>query len=789
MVQAESPVAPRPPIDAAIQASLARLRRRIRLYVLLQGFAALVLWLGLTFWVGFAIDYLPVLLGASEMPRVARAIFLGSVAIGAAYVTYRWLLARLWVPLEDRSMALLLERQQTSFHDSLVTIVELADGRVAEERLTQEMLAETGRKAVKELQATRLTRVFNFRPLLRALGFATLLIASIAGAYVLNPAAMTQAAQRLYALDDTLWERFAHIEVVGVEVRRATDDASASAPLTLSFVDGRLKVARGSNVTLRVHADANAALLPEQCFLLYRTEEGDRGTVTLKRVGRPRDGHQLYICDAKPLAGILSSLEFEVLGYDHRLSGFYLDVVESPVIVGAAMDLVYPSYMVDEQNAIHLPRQGEPVMPSGNAIPYGTQATLQLTSSKPLLAVDVRVLDPEAAEASQLEVERKQLTFAADEGRREFAYELPSFSSSRTVEVSLRDTDGVTSERAYRAFFTAIPDEAPRWELTLQGIGAAITPDAIIPVQGKVTDDYGVAAVGLDTVLGEAPPIRFEVPLTRGSEFRHAIDFRLERSQREGFEVKPGDKVSLVGYAVDRFNLGAAPNSGLSERYVLDVVTPDQLLVALEARELALRRRFEVILEELTAMRDSLLRIKPGEIAPTAAVDPEAAEPGEAKMSPAELARREVELRQLRVQRAFQQSRKSSQEIQGVAQGFNIIREELINNRMDTEDRKSRLKEQIADPLHALVQNDFAALEAQLLDLEPLLEDAARGTPALEAAVRRSNELLAKLDQVLQKMLKLESYNEIVDLVRDLIQEQHSLLDDTKRQQRRDLEE
>jgi hypothetical protein len=80
-------------------------------------------------------------------------------------------------------------------------------------------------------------------------------------------------------------------------------------------------------------------------------------------------------------------------------------------------------------------------------------------------------------------------------------------------------------------------------------------------------------------------------------------------------------------------------------------------------------------------------------------------------------------------------------------------------------------------------------LEEQLLALESLVEDAARGPAAVETSVARSNELLAKLDQVLQKMLKLESYNEIVDLVRDLIKEQHSLLDDTKREQRRDLEE
>jgi hypothetical protein len=541
-------------------------------------------------------------------------------------------------------------------------------------------------------------------------------------------------------------------------------------------------------VTLRVAADANAPVLPEQCYLNYRTAEGDHGSVTIKRVGKPKDDKQLYVCDAKPLAGILSSLDFDVLGYDHRLSGFKIEVVDSPAVVDAKMDLRYPSYMVDEQNAIHLPRQGEAVLSSGNPLPQGTNITLHFTSSKPLTQAEVRLLDPQAAEAEKIEVERKALTFTSGQATTQFTFEIPSLAANRTIEVSLTDTDGVTSERPYRAFITAIPDEAPRWELALQGIGTQITPDAIVPLAGKVTDDYGVAAIWLDAAIGELEPVRFDVQRQKGSEITHSIDFRQERTDRESFRLTPGQRVAIIGRATDRFDLAAQPNEGVSERYVLEVVTPDQLLVSLEARELALRRRFEVIIEETTAMRDSLLRIKPGEKPSEATVDPvEAVEPGEKKLSPEEQARRESELRVLRVQRALQQSRKSSQEISGVAQAFDAIREELTNNRVDTEDRKARLKEQIADPLHGVVTDDFPKLDDLLLALEPLANDATKGPPAVEAALTQSNELLAKLDQVLQKMLRLESFNEVVDILRDLIKEEHALADDTKKLQRRDL--
>lgn len=788
MSLAEPPVAPKPQVDARIRAALVGLRSRIRLYVLLEGLAAVVIWLGVTFWAGFALDYLPVLLGASEMPQAARGVLLAIVAIGAGYVLYRWLLSRLTVPLSDRSLALLLERRHREFHDSLVTTVELNDGRDEErDQLTQDMLAATGQHAADEIKSARLGQVFDFRPLSRNLGLAVLLIGTIGLAYAANAGAMTTAAKRLYGLDDELWERFAKIEVVGIEVRRSSQDASGAGPQSLAFSDGVAKVARGSNVTLRVEADAAAPVLPEQCYLNYRTAEGDNGSVTVKRVGRVKDDRQLYVCDAKPLAGILSSLDFDVLGYDHRLRGFRIEVVDSPAVVAAKMDLRYPAYMVDEKNAIHLPRVGEQVLSSGNPLPQGTHITLHFTSSKPLTQAEARLLDPQATEADQIEVLRQAYTFSPGEAVMSFVYEIPALAANRTIEVSLLDADGVTSERPYRAFLTAIPDEAPRWELALQGIGTQITPDAVVPLTGKVTDDYGVALIWLDAAIDELDPVRFDVQRQKGSEIAHAIDFRQERSKNEAFRFAPGQRVTLLGKANDRFDLTGTPNEGLSEKYVLEVVTPDQLLVSLEARELALRRRFEIIIEEMTAMRDSLLRIKPGEMA-ASIVDPEdVAEPGETKLSPEEQARRDAELRVLRVQRALQQSRKSSQEIAGVAQGFDAIREELTNNRVDTEDRKSRLKEQIADPLHALVATDFPQLEELLLALEPLANDAAQGPAAVEVSLMKSNDLLAKLDQVLEKMLRLESFNEVVDILRDLIKEERALAEDTKKLQRRDL--
>src|SRR4051794_16822293 len=87
-----------------LRSLLAGLRWRIRLYIWLEGLALAVVWLGFMFWAGFGLDYLPVLMGAGEMPLLPRAILLTATGIVFAYILYRWIFNRIFVRLGDRSM-------------------------------------------------------------------------------------------------------------------------------------------------------------------------------------------------------------------------------------------------------------------------------------------------------------------------------------------------------------------------------------------------------------------------------------------------------------------------------------------------------------------------------------------------------------------------------------------------------------------------------------------------------------------------------------------------------------
>ena len=82
----------KPQISREIVRLLSALRWRIRTYVWIEGLSVAMVWVGLTFWAGLAVDYLPVLLGASELPKAARAASLIFIAIVLAVILYRWVL-------------------------------------------------------------------------------------------------------------------------------------------------------------------------------------------------------------------------------------------------------------------------------------------------------------------------------------------------------------------------------------------------------------------------------------------------------------------------------------------------------------------------------------------------------------------------------------------------------------------------------------------------------------------------------------------------------------------------
>ncbi|HEV7282384.1 MAG TPA: hypothetical protein VGN57_19435 [Pirellulaceae bacterium] len=846
------------PVPPEIRRTLAALRSRIRAYVWIDGLLRVAIWIVAAFFAALALDYLPVLAGATEMPRIARAALLAILILGALYLFVRYVVRRAFRKLSDVSMAVLLERKYGGFRDSLLTSVELDPERAREVQYREDLLDRTREQAVEALRDAPVGRTLAKKPLVWKGLVAFALVALFVGFAIAYPGAALLGAQRIFLLSSEDWPRSAHIEIVGVEPVRDGNESAAQAASQLvapiegvvPFVDDRVKIAKGQSLRLLVRADAHKPVVPDRCAIRYWTEDGSGGRVYMRKVGSPSDGWQSYSYDLEPFKGILSTFSFAVIGFDHRLAERTVEVVEAPAIVEAQFACVFPEYMVDRANSIRLPRTQR--YSPGMQLPQGTQIRFLGTANKPLSRVFLR--QGAEGETRTLNVEGNS-----------FAVDLGTLETDLDLEIVLEDVDQVTSDAAERFFVGAVVDEAPQILVQRQGIGSAVTPDVNFPVAGTIADDYGVAKAWYEVQVGEADAQTYPLPL-KGAEVTDSLDFRDLRGRAQGtLRLAPGERLSLIVKAEDRYDLNGAPSHvGLGDRHELDVVTPEELLRRLEIEEASYRRLLEQTIEELTLTRESLVRVKfdglggpsagaepgdadqtsagaePGDAAaaeaagdgalevradvPGAAGDNETAaagdnettaegenetgaegdeetgvdgendvpaagamnlgaEPGDAEAELGDTSEERLRtLRHLRVQQAVLQSQKSAGETLGTAYAFRQIREQIVNNRIDSEDRKARLENEIAVPLERVGEELFPTFEQSLAELDQALDGADRGVPQADVAIAELDRTILELDAVLQKLIKFETYNELLDIVRSILDDQKSVLERTQKE-------
>jgi hypothetical protein len=237
--------------------------------------------------------------------------------------------------------------------------------------------------------------------------------------------------------------------------------------------------------------------------------------------------------------------------------------------------------------------------------------------------------------------------------------------------------------------------------------------------------------------------------------------------------------------AADRFNLSDEPHAGSSQQFVLDVVTPADLLALMERRELALRQRYEAIFEKMTDTRNLLDRVEFDSVdAGGSPVESNPGANGDTGEPSVSTAARELARRRLRVAGSLQNVVQSADEVGGMADAFDDLGEELTNNRIDNPDLKSRLREQIALPLHRIADERMPQLAAQVKLVEENLEDAAKAPAELAKSIALADEILVEMRQVLDRMLELETYNEVVALLRNIISDQDEINRQTKERQK-----
>ena len=250
----------------------------------------------------------------------------------------------------------------------------------------------------------------------------------------------------------------------------------------------------------------------------------------------------------------------------------------APSLYAIELECVYPEYLDREPR--RLPVTG------GMRIPEGTQLVLHANSTKPLTAAHVHAAKDK----------RRHVARYADNGRSKNSITTTARSPpTMSCSSSVTDTDGVATREPYRISLSAVRDEVPQVAVRLSGISTAITPDAMLPVRRQNHRRLRPRS-RLVRIPDRCRPCRRRVR-SHNSRTASRLSTNSIRSTpapidpttgKRALELKPKQRLTLSLKAADRYNLARSePRAGSSQQFVLDVVTPADLLALLERRELA----------------------------------------------------------------------------------------------------------------------------------------------------------------------------------------------------------
>lgn len=715
---AASPAAP-------LRALLGDLRRQTRRWIWVESLARLGLAAAVFFWTSLALDW------GIEPPAWVRITMLALGLCGLTWVIATSLLGRLFTPLTDAALALVVERTHPRCGDSLSTAIELADTPRAD--VDPELVRRTTADALAMLGEIRSPAIFRRRRLaLQALAGA-LAMATVVGLAAARPAMAGLWARRMLALTDEPWPRRVRLEVEG-------------------FTAGVRTVARGSDVDLVVHASA-AGGPPDLVELRTLGPDGWR----TERMGLRGAADAESRSFGHVIRTAVADTELEIRGGDARLAGLRLRVVDPPDVADVAIDFQPPAYLGGDERRMAAARVVR--------VPRGSRVRLTCTATKPLSAARLVLTSAAPAAAEPATLAELKNDDAAE--RRTISAEIAALDADAGVELELTDTEGLPNREPIRMQLVAVADEPPQLAVALQGVSTAVTPRARLPMEGRLSDDHGLAAAAvvcsgrdggelarrpIDRIRGNPPTVAF------AAESPEIVPL-------ESLGLEPGGRLSIVVEAHDTCGLSSGPNVARSDSWTLDVVTPEALRSLLEAREILLRRRFETVIGDLSQARDVL------------AAPPQPASPPSTAESATDSTRNDAandDALAAPAVRCGEAAARAAGETGEIAAAFRLIRRELEVNGVLTPELESRLAARIAAPLEGLAAVDLPALARD-----------CRGAPPAATLVPRADAVLARMRAVLDTMIELESFNQLVDRLRAVIRTQEDIRAETLEQQKK----
>lgn len=770
-------------LERRLQAALGRLRN---LYAI-NGFAQLLLRLPILIVLLFALDFSLIL------PATVRIVLVVLALCYFLYSAWRYLVYPLTRRISVEDMALKMENRNPDLDGRLITAIQLS--ALSSDQLmnrSPDLMRATLDEARRTAAAAPWDRLFNTRRTKRT-GFGAALVAAVLLVFCIwQPGLASVGLSRMIG-GSSEWPRKTTLLVI-LETDAASGEGAFSRSAGAQFMikgerDPRgiqqVVVAEGGTLPLRIEVEGRD---PGEVEVIHDPEEG--GAYTSQAVRRGKNDYRFRVRD------IRGPMTIRVRGGDDTGSGREVEVSVSPLpdVRSTRVHYRYPDYLGLEEEK----RDSAEI-----EAPGGTSVEIDFTLTRPAGKASIRVITGADQTVSDLAPRGDNplvLTHAM------------TVSSSGKYRVELSNDEGFRTLDLPMHVIICKSDQKPRIKLFYPlRKQRDVTPEAVIPFVAVAEDDYGVARMGFHSKLA-------------GSKEEEAFDFDEEEA-----DSPIGSKRLVVRHFLDLTNkdfVVAGGQRGLVARdsliyslfaedtrperddghvetgsRVIEVVTPGEKIRLLTERQIRLREKIKTLTaqqeEKRAAVQAVLSDVKEG----------------------AEVRERALISLQVGQNQLTSEYVKSSRE-------FAAIFDEYLFNRIDgTSGAETLLRKALAvwksappaesfNPAlyRSLVESaskgDCGEMEVmpRLLammelafsvsgDLSPLASESLAGTVIavrqeererqLRDAAAVQSQILETLGLLLERMAEWEDFQELLQMWRDLVDDQDRLNSRTREKFRR----
>ena len=696
---------------ALVVSRLHALRRQIAAWFWVEGLSR-VLWTALAV---FAIDMGIDWFFRMDVPQRGVMLLIMAGLIGA--VAWRRLARPLSAQLSDDALALQVEDRNKLLGQGMISALQLA--RIedhAQRGMSPAMVRQTVISGAQAAAGVDFGRVLDRREFrINAAILATAVLLLLAGAVgVARSAPLAIWFNRNLLLGDKVWPQKTYLVVKRAE-------------------NGTVKFPRGEDWTQVVEVTPDSEVVPESVFIDFRRTRA-RNSQAMKKSG-DRQFEAVF-------GNVIEPFEFRARGGDAFTPWIRVELVEQPAVEELHLEVTPPKYT----------GEGKQELAAGKG-PYfvlqGTSLALSATANKPLVR-------------AELVIEGKPLPLALARGAKEFSGTVsPAQLVAGQYVIELEDTEGLTSRRPTTFGLRLRADREPRVRAKLVGVSGMVVPQARVPLECRVTDDYAVTNVEVSYVwrdeMTQQPnqgtvelPAAKDALRTRELAFSDAIDLaalKLPTGTSLNFHIAARDNDDVKG-----------PNVGKSSDFLLRIVTEEELRTDLLRREKEQRQELERLLKQQEDLLTDCQALQAGLT--------DAALAGEQKDQLMQYQRRQKVI---------------GTNVGAIAERLTGIVTEVLNNRLEDPSGRleKRLREDIIQPLSEIAELAVPDAVQQLDRTRRQAAEIAPRNEALVTAVTRQKEIADVMREILKHMVKAEGYQEAVNLLYEIQKTQQDVYDRT----------